>query len=255
MLTGAPEDNTRDRSDERAQSILVAYSLFLRVVSSRHSALASTHHQMQRQSKIARVRNVLVLLCVSTGINAYLVSVVPGGAVSAQTQKGEAALAAKPDANLLQLMRGVMYPQSNVIFAGQMDVSTIPHDALPAVSPNPLTSVYGGWQAVENASLALAESARLLVVPGRTCANGKAVPVKEAAWAQYAGAMHDAALAAYKAAQTKSTDEMVNATADVSEACAACHNVYRSNRAGLASHCTATPPVTPQNSAPNPPPA
>jgi hypothetical protein len=219
------------------------------------NALAGTRRQAQRKSKIARARNVLMMLCVSTGIAAYLVSAVPGGAAPAQRAAGAATLTGKPDANLLQLMRGVMFAESNVIFAGQMDVSAIPHDALPAISPNLLTSVYGGWQAVENSSLALAESAKLLVVPGRTCANGKAVPVKEAAWVKYVSAMHDAALEAYKAAQAKSTDDMVSATANVSDACAACHNVYRSNRASFAARCTATPPITPQNPAANLPPA
>lgn len=201
--------------------------------------------QRHRESKIARVCHVLMLLGIATGIAAYLLSAVSGSAAPAQGVAGVAMLTAKPDANLLQLMRGVMFPQSNVIFAGQTDVSAIPHDALPAMSPNPLTSVYGGWQAVENSSLALAESAKLLVVPGRTCANGKAVPVEDADWVKDVSAMHDAALEAYKAAQTKSTDDMATAAGHVSDACAACHNVYRSNRAGFAARCTATPPITP----------
>ena len=211
--------------------------------------------QAPRESKIARASTVLLFLCAFMAIAAYLVSAVPGRAASPQKTAPAATLAGKPDANLLQFMRGVMFPQSNVIFAGQMDVSTIPHDALPAMSPNPLTSVYGGWEAVENSSLALAETAKLLLAPGRTCANGKPVPVEAADWAKYVSAMHDAALEAYKAAQAKSTDDMANAAADVSEACAACHNVYRSNRASFAARCTATPPATPQNPATNRPPA
>ena len=200
--------------------------------------------QAGRERKIARGRRqVLMILCVSVGLAAYLVGAVPGGAVPAQTAASAAALAGKADANLLQLMRGVMFPQSNVIFAGQMDVSTVPHDALPAMSTNPLASVYGGWEAVENSSLALAESAKLLVVPGRTCANGKLVPVEKADWVKYASAMHDAALGAYQAAQSKNADDMVNAASAVSDSCAACHNVYRSNRGGLAALCTVAPPA------------
>jgi hypothetical protein len=197
----------------------------------------------QRGRKMARGRQVLMFLCVSVGLAAYLVSAIPGGAAPAQKGESTATLAGKADANLLQLMRGVMFPQSNVIFAGQMDVSTIPHDALPAMSTNPLSSVYGGWEAVENSSLALAESAKLLVVPGRTCANGKPVPVEKADWVKYASAMHDAALGAYKAAQSKNADDMVNAASTVSDSCAACHNVYRSNRGGLAGRCAVAPPA------------
>jgi hypothetical protein len=196
-------------------------------------------------------RKTVARLCISAGLAGYLVSGIPGAAVRAQSSSIVTAPVAKPDANLLQLMRGLLFPESNVIFAGQMDVSTIPHDALPAVSPNPLTSVYGGWQAVENSSLALAESARLLLVPGRTCANGNAVPVAEASWIKDVNAMHAAALEAYKAAQARSTSDMADATAHVSEACGACHNVYRSNRASFAARCVAVPA---QNPAANPPP-
>ena len=250
MFAETSHGNRLDGSDERAKGIRVPHPSLLRVGSGQSNALVSIQGPAQRQSKIVQTRNALMMLCVSAIIATYLVSAMPSGAAPAQ--RSAPALAAKPDANLLQLMRGVMYTQSNVIFAGQMDVSTIPHDALPAVSPNPLTSVYGGWQAVENASLALAESTRLLLVPGRTCANGNAVPVQEAAWGKYAGAMHAAALEAYKAAQTKSTDDMVNATAAVSDSCAACHSVYRSNRASFAGRCTATPPAAPPTPSQNP---
>src|SRR5258708_35829922 len=76
---------------------------------------------------------------------------------------------AKPDANLLQLMRGTLYPASNVLFAAQEDLSKQPKvaEADQATSPNPLTSTYGGWVAVENAGLAIAGTSRLLTLPGR----------------------------------------------------------------------------------------
>ena len=212
-------------------------------------ALTATLRHLQRGRKIARVCSAFLIFCVSGTIATYLAASLPGAAALPRKFAGAASSTTKPDANLLQLMRGLMFPQSNVIFAGQMDVGTISHDALPAISPNPLTSVYGGWQAVESSSIALAESAKLLLVPGRTCANGKPVPVEDAAWVKYVNAMHDAALEAYKAAQTKSTDSMLTATSNVSDACAACHNVYRSNRNGLASHCTAAPPVPPNPAA------
>jgi hypothetical protein len=193
-------------------------------------------------NEVGHAVKVLVVLCVSAGIAACLATSAPIATAWAQRSAGATPAPAKPDADLLQLMRGEMFAHSNVIFAGQMDVGAIPHDALPAVSPNPLTSVYGGWQAVENSSLALAESARLLLVPGRTCANGKAVPAEDAAWVNYVRAMHDAALVAYKAAQTKDTDQMATAAENVSDSCAACHNVYRSNRVGLAARCAVTLP-------------
>src|SRR6476646_6325985 len=84
------------------------------------------------------------------------------GDAFAQAPARAAAPAAKPDANLLQVMRGVLYPASNVLFAAQDDLGkyTAPED--PSTSPNPITSTYGGWDAVENASLAIAEGTRLI---------------------------------------------------------------------------------------------
>lgn len=32
--------------------------------------------------------------------------------------------------------------------------------------------IYSGWQVVENAAIALAESADLIMIPGRLCRNG-----------------------------------------------------------------------------------
>ena len=140
-------------------------------------------------------------------------------------------------------MRGIMFPDSNVIFAGQQDVSNISPAATPDKSTDLLTSMFGGWQAVENASLALAESSDLLLKPGRVCANGKPVPVENADWSKFVAQLHDAAIGAYKVAQAKSTDDMLDAADAVAQSCLACHNVYGSNRPGQ-EHCVAAPLVT-----------
>src|SRR5882672_9408194 len=82
-------------------------------------------------------------------------------------------------ADLNQLMRGVLYPAANVVFSAQSDnpanAKFVPGQD-PSMATDPLTSPFGGWQAVENASLALAESANLLLIPGRVCTNGAPVP-------------------------------------------------------------------------------
>lgn len=198
------------------------------------------------------LRNVILTLSLSAVAATLLMS----GLATAQNAapagaREDTTFTPKAEANLLQIMRGVMFPESNVVFAGQMDVSKIPEGPQPALSPNLLTSVFGGWPAVENSSLALSETADLLMVPGRTCANGNPVPVTEAAWVKYVSGMRAAALDAYKTAQTKNTDDMVDSAGALSDSCMACHNVYRSNRAGMAGRCTATPPSTPQNPAAN----
>jgi hypothetical protein len=148
------------------------------------------------------------------------------GAVAAQRQPAGAS-AQPAAANMLQLMRGILYPNSNVIFSAQNEdpAAMKPADD-PSTSPNPLTSAYGGWQAVENSALALAESASLLTVP-RTCANGRPAPVGNADWIRFTRDVRDAGMAAYKAAQSRNQDRVIEAADAVTTACAGCHDVYR----------------------------
>jgi hypothetical protein len=75
------------------------------------------------------------------------------------------------------------------------DPAAVPRDAKPSTSTNPLAGLYGGWQAVENSSLALLESADLLNLRGRVCANGRPVPVDESQWKAAVEAMREAARA------------------------------------------------------------
>ena len=62
-------------------------------------------------------------------------------------------------------MRGLYFPASNVVFAGQTDdPATIPRDMRGSVSTDLLRSVFGGWEAVENSALAMAEATPLLLL-------------------------------------------------------------------------------------------
>jgi hypothetical protein len=158
-------------------------------------------------------------------------------ATAAPARTGRAGNALKVEANLLQLMRGIPYPASNVIFAAQDDLKKFTPPADPSVSPNPLTSTYGGWQAVENAALALAETANLIGLPGRMCSNGKLAPVQRPDWIKYTQGLREAGMAAYKAAQSKNQDAMVDVAGKVSDACAACHDVYREKKTGPQDRC------------------
>src|SRR5512135_3539976 len=118
--------------------------------------------------------------------------------------------------DLNQLMRGVLYPASNLVFSAQVDnpadVKFVPGRD-PSMATDPLVSTFGGWQAVENAALALAESANLLLVPGRICSNGAPVPMKDPDWATFVQKVRDAGMKAYQAAQAKDQDKMI----DISE--------------------------------------
>ena len=134
-------------------------------------------------------------------------------------------------------MRGILYPASNVIFAAQDDLGKQPKPEDASTSPNPLTTTYGGWQAVENAALAIAESANLVMMPGRMCSNGKPAPVGRADWIGDVQKLREAGRAAYKAAQKKDRDAIVEVSGTLSDACSACHDVYREKKAGPQDRC------------------
>jgi hypothetical protein len=141
--------------------------------------------------------------------------------------------------NLNQLMRGVLYPASNVVFSAQIDnpgdVKPIPGQD-PSMATDPLVSTFGGWQAVENAALALTESTNLLLIPGRTCANGLPIPANNPDWTKFVQELRDAGVKAYKAAQSKNQDQMVDVADTLSAACAGCHRKWR-ERPRLADRC------------------
>jgi len=161
-----------------------------------------------------------------------LVIAVCGLSLIAQTPPTNAAQQVHADLN--QLMRGVLYPAANVVFSAQADnpadVKLIPgHD--PSMSTDPLTSTFGGWQAVENAAMALAESTNLLSIPGRSCSNGVLVPTKDPAWAMFVQELRDVSMKAYGAARAKDQGKMIEISETLSAACAGCHRKWRDRKA------------------------
>ena len=185
-----------------------------------------------------RVRTLMftVGVCAAT---ATLVLV--GGAAAQGPARGRGAApaqTARVHGNLAQVMRGILYPASNVIFAAQStDPTTVKPDGDPSTSPNPLSSSYGGWEAVGNAGIALAEAANLLIIPGRVCLNGKPAPIQNADWQMWVQGLRDAGMTAYKAAQSKSQDAVLDASDVMSTACQNCHDKYREVPGGEANRC------------------
>lgn len=133
--------------------------------------------------------------------------------------------------NLAQVMRGIPFPASNIIF----DTQTTD----PAAAAEPTDSgqgqtataqfsgVYGGWQAVENAALAMQETANLIMIPGRLCENGKPVPNDQEDFRMWTQNLANAGAEALKAAQSQNLDAMIDVSGTVSDACAMCHEKYR----------------------------
>ena len=171
-----------------------------------------------------RIRGVVLMMLAFVGISA---AQTPAPA-KAKAKSAPAAPASRNPATLAQLMKGILFPSSNVIFFAQSDnPNDVPQAKDPAMAVNPLASSYGKWEAVENSSLALVEAANLLTVPGRKCSNGLPVPITNADWPKLVQGLRDAGMAAYKAAQAKNQDKVVDAADVMTTACANCHDKYR----------------------------
>src|SRR5689334_18160812 len=144
--------------------------------------------------------------------------------------------------NLNQVMRGILFPNSNVVFAAQSeDFLKIAQEKDPSTATDPLKGVYNSWTAVEDSGYALAEAANLLMIPGRVCSNGKPAPVANPDWAKFVAGLRDAGMEAVKAAKAKNQDAMLDVSDKMTTACSACHDVYREKtdkQGGLAARCT-----------------
>jgi hypothetical protein len=155
----------------------------------------------------------------------------PAPAQAKPAAPAPARMTAKIQGNLAQVMRGILFPNSNIIFDAQNN------DPTKKKADEQFGNPYGGWQSVENAAIALAESANLLIIPGRVCSNGKPAPLNRADWPGLVQGLRDASMASYKAAQSKNMDNIVDAAGTLTEACSACHDKYR-EKPNLSLRCT-----------------
>jgi mono/diheme cytochrome c family protein len=135
------------------------------------------------------------------------------------------------EGNLAELMRAIAFPNSNVIFNVQIkDPGAQPKKA-QASTPFDYAewgnTVYPGWLAVDQAAVAITETAPLLLTPGRRCQNGRPVPVDRADWRQYVAALVDVGKLAHKASQARDYEAFIDISDKLNDACANCHKVYR----------------------------
>ena len=141
-----------------------------------------------------------------------------------------------PVGTVAQMMRGIFFPNSNLIFTVQT------HDPAAPVPP-PKTDaaggfsfvdwgagIYGGWQLVDNAAIALADVSPLMLTPGLRCENGRLAPVTDPDWIRFTEQMIAVAKQTYRVSQTRNQEAVSDATGDLADACAACHQAYRDVR-------------------------
>lgn len=125
--------------------------------------------------------------------------------IGATASQAPSSFKLKPFGNLKQVMRGILRPNSDIIF----NVQSAP--------PKNDTE----WNAIENAATALEEAANLITVPGRLREDGQPVPVQRANWNKWAQGVVD------KVAHAKSADKVNECTDKLADSCANCHDVYR----------------------------
>jgi hypothetical protein len=162
---------------------------------------------------------------------------------AAETPAAPPAPQPKAYGNLAQVMQAIPFPASNIIF----DTQGADPGAAKEASSDPAASgataqfsgVYGGWLAVENAAVAIQETANLIMIPGRTCQNGKPVPNDQENFKKWAADLAAVAADIQKVAQTKSynADTMLDVSDKLTTACLNCHEKYRDTPNAPADRC------------------
>ena len=132
-------------------------------------------------------------------------------------------------ANLAQFMRAVTFPNANIIFNTQLYDPGKEKPKMPIPYDYVLwgKTVYYGWEAVDEAILALRDTSPMLMLPGRKCQNGRPVPIQNA---DYQKAVKDLVTFTdelWKAAQTRNQDTVSALSEKLNDTCANCHKVYR----------------------------
>jgi hypothetical protein len=154
------------------------------------------------------------------------------GAASAQGVSNE------PIGNLAELMRGIMFPNSNKLFDLQSvepgtelpEMSSEISEAVSAVmgpASSRFASIYRGWQDVEGAAVALADGAKLAMLEGRLCENGMPAPVDQADYIEGARLLEESAVKVLEAARIQDYDTASFAVNFLVESCSHCHRTYR----------------------------
>jgi quinoprotein glucose dehydrogenase len=162
----------------------------------------------------------------------------PGGTDALDQASAETAgalRAFRPIGSMAQLMRGVFFPNSNLIFTVQTRDPAAPTpprepDAADAAGFSGAewgAGIYTGWQLVDTAAVARADATPLMLRPGARCANGRPAPVDDPDWIRYTEELIAVSERIYGLSQMRDQEAVSEATADLADACFNCHRAYR----------------------------
>ena len=151
------------------------------------------------------MRNTVVMTVIAGALAASVSAQAPAPAPPAKAAPSTAS-AAPPTARvgtMSELMVHMIYPTSDAVFY--------------ITSRTPTTDAE--WAELQAKTLTLAESANLLMMPGRARDQGR--------WMKDARLMLDAGWAAFKAAKAKDVPALEALSDQMYEACTTCHQHYR----------------------------
>lgn len=168
---------------------------------------------------------------------AALCFMLAASAVTAQAPASE-----PPTANLAQVMRAILFPNSNIIFNVQ---AQDPAEPKPSYRPGDGgfswvdwgAGIYTGWEVVENAGIALEEVTDLVTKPGRVCTNGNPVPLEQPDFVAGIQRLRNVARAVQAAAREEDQEQVIELTTQLAEACYGCHQVHRIAPPGGENRC------------------
>ena len=164
-------------------------------------------------------------------------------AAQAPSSDPAATSTARPVGTLNDVMRGIYFPNSNLIFDVQLNDPGVAKAVVgePGSAANYAT-LYTRWEELEYAAVALIDGVDLILAPGRSCQNGKPVPVSQAEYRRFAQDMRRAGLTALEAVRSKNREKVIDATNDLTEVCTSCHRVFRRGSIDGPNRCIAREP-------------
>jgi hypothetical protein len=114
--------------------------------------------------------------------------------------------------SMKDLMKHVVDPAADIVWAS----SGIVVDQHGTTDLSPTTPE--GWASIENHSAMVAESANLLMLPGRARADPE--------WDRFARQLHDAGVASMRAAENRDRAGLLRTGGDIYAACTQCHKRF-----------------------------
>jgi hypothetical protein len=136
--------------------------------------------------------------------------------------------------NLAEFMRGITFPNANILFNAQIRSPAEDKPKMPIPYDYVLwgRTVYYGWAAVDEAIAALRETTPLMLMPGRKCQNGRAVPIQNADFQKAVADLIAFTDQLKMVAAARDGDKLSEMADALNNTCANCHKVYRDVQPG-----------------------